>query len=193
MIDIGVASPSAHGHAMISTATALISACASRGSGRRPAHTANVTTATPITAGTNQPATASASFWIGARLRCASAPCARSARGSVSAPTRSARITSVPVPFTVAPVTRSPRSCDRDRLARDHRLVDRRLAFEHDAVDRDLLAGPHAQPVARRAISSSGDVALRPVSAIRRAVFGARSSSARIAAPVRLRARSSST
>ena len=33
MIDIGVARPSAHGHAMISTATAFTSACASRGSG----------------------------------------------------------------------------------------------------------------------------------------------------------------
>ena len=33
MIDIGVARPSAHGHAMISTATALMSACAIRGSG----------------------------------------------------------------------------------------------------------------------------------------------------------------
>ena len=33
MIDIGVARPSAHGHAMMSTATALTSACASRGSG----------------------------------------------------------------------------------------------------------------------------------------------------------------
>ena len=33
MIDIGVARPSAHGQAMISTATALTSACASRGSG----------------------------------------------------------------------------------------------------------------------------------------------------------------
>ena len=33
MIAIGVASPSAHGHAMMSTATAFTSACASRGSG----------------------------------------------------------------------------------------------------------------------------------------------------------------
>ena len=42
MIDIGVASPSAHGHAMISTATALTSAYASRGSGPTIAQTTNV-------------------------------------------------------------------------------------------------------------------------------------------------------
>jgi hypothetical protein len=36
----------------------------------------------------------------------------------------------------------------RDRLSGDHRLVDRRAALEHDAVDRHLLAGAHAQPVA---------------------------------------------
>ena len=42
MIDIGVARPSAHGHAMISTATALMSACAMRGSGPTSAQTTNV-------------------------------------------------------------------------------------------------------------------------------------------------------
>ena len=42
MIDIGVASPSAQGQAMISTATALTSAYASRGSGPTMAQTTNV-------------------------------------------------------------------------------------------------------------------------------------------------------
>ena len=42
MIAIGVARPSAHGQAMISTATALTSACAKRGSGPNAAHTTNV-------------------------------------------------------------------------------------------------------------------------------------------------------
>ena len=46
MIDIGVASPSAHGQAMISTATALTSACASRGSGPSDAQATKVITAT---------------------------------------------------------------------------------------------------------------------------------------------------
>ena len=53
MIDIGVASPSAQGQAMISTATALTSAQASGGcSGAAIAHTKNVMTAIASTAGT---------------------------------------------------------------------------------------------------------------------------------------------
>ena len=60
MIAIGVASPSAQGHAMMSTATALTSASARRGSGPHSAHPANAATATVTTAGTNQAANRSA-------------------------------------------------------------------------------------------------------------------------------------
>jgi hypothetical protein len=45
---------------------------------------------------------------MGARLRCASATICTICDKSVSEPTRSARMTSEPVPFTVAPITRSP-------------------------------------------------------------------------------------
>ena len=65
MIDMGVARPSAQGQAMIRTATATISAWASRGSGPTVAQTTNATTATTMTAGTNQAATRSAIRWIG--------------------------------------------------------------------------------------------------------------------------------
>ena len=51
MIDIGVASPRAHGHAMMRTATALTMAKAKRGSGPNHAQTANVIAATASTAG----------------------------------------------------------------------------------------------------------------------------------------------
>lgn len=37
---------------------------------------------------------------------------------------------------------------NRHRLARDHRLVDRAVPLDDDAVDRDLLARPHPQAVA---------------------------------------------
>ena len=57
MIDIGVANPSAHGQAIISTATALMSAYAYRGSGPSVAHATNVITATRSTAGTKYVAT----------------------------------------------------------------------------------------------------------------------------------------
>src|SRR5262249_9661185 len=36
---------------------------------------------------------------------------------------------------------------DWNRLTRDHRLVDRTVAFEYDAIDRDLLAWPDPQRV----------------------------------------------
>ena len=62
MIDMGVASPSAHGHAMINTATAFTRACASRGSGPNSAQSPNVRIEIRITEGTNQPETRSASF-----------------------------------------------------------------------------------------------------------------------------------
>ena len=39
---------------------------------------------------------------------------------------------------------------DRDRLAGQHRCVDRRPALDDDAVDRDPVAGPDAQEVADR-------------------------------------------
>ena len=60
MMDIGVASPSAHGHAMMRTATAFTSAYARRGSGPQIAHATNVATATSTTAGTNHEETTSA-------------------------------------------------------------------------------------------------------------------------------------
>ena len=52
IIDIGVANPSAHGQAMIKTATALTSAWARRGAGPTSPQTTNVTIATRTTAGT---------------------------------------------------------------------------------------------------------------------------------------------
>ena len=52
MIDIGVAKPSAHGHAMMSTASALTSACAIFGSGPTSAQVTNVAAETSTTPGT---------------------------------------------------------------------------------------------------------------------------------------------
>ena len=65
-------------------------------------------TATAITAGTNQAATASACRWIGARERWALATMATICASVVSAPTRRASMTRLPVPLMVAPVTGSP-------------------------------------------------------------------------------------
>ena len=59
MIDIGVASPSAQGQAMISTDTAATTACARRGSGPKKVQPKNASAATRITAGTNHDDTTS--------------------------------------------------------------------------------------------------------------------------------------
>ena len=69
MTDIGVASPSAQGQAMISTDTAATSPFASPGAGPTIAHTKKASTAAAMTVGTNHPDTRSASFCMGARER----------------------------------------------------------------------------------------------------------------------------
>ncbi|MNI26937.1 hypothetical protein D3C73_806580 [compost metagenome] len=61
MIDIGVASPSAQGQAMIRTETAATRPKEKRGSGPQTDQAMKARTATAITAGTNQLATRSAS------------------------------------------------------------------------------------------------------------------------------------
>ncbi len=193
MIDIGVARPSAHGQAMISTATALTSACARRGSGPSAAHAAKVSAAAATTTGTNTAATRSARPWIGARERCASETIATMCASSVSAPTRSARITNEPVPLTVAPVTLlpaafstgigSPVSIDSSRRPEPSSTMPSLGTF---SPGRTRRRSPGLT-------SASGTSRSLPSGRTSRAVFGARPRSARIALPVRARAESSST
>lgn len=71
-IAVGVASPRAHGQAMISTETARTSAVASFASGAARSHAAKVTSAMPSTIGVKMPLTVSASLAIGAFEPCAS-------------------------------------------------------------------------------------------------------------------------
>ena len=110
MIDIGVARPSAHGQAMMSTETAAMRPNVMRGSGPQIDQARNAAIATVITSGTNQPATWSASRWIGARLLCACATICTIWASIVSRPTLSARMTKLPVWFMVPPMTFAPAS-----------------------------------------------------------------------------------
>ena len=165
---VGVASPSAHGQAMISTATAAVNAAvAAPAPSSQP--TARVASDSAITTGTNTAETRSARrctwalpFWASSTSR---AICA----SWVSAPTRVARTTSRPPAFTVAPATVvAGADLDRHRLAGEHRGVDRRRALDDDAVGGDLLARPHDEQVADRelvdrdahldAVAQDGDV-----------------------------------
>ncbi len=193
MIDIGVASPSAQGQAMISTETAAMIACASAGSGPSISQTRKAASADRTTAGTNQDATRSASRCIGARDRCAAATMATMRASIASSPTFSARISRLPSPFMVPPVTMSSRSLTTGR--------DSPVSMLSSTVERPsstTASTGTASPGRTRRVSpammfSSGASYSSPSGRTRRAVFGARSSRARIASPVRARARSSMT
>ena len=103
---VGVASPSAHGQAMMSTDTAAVNAK----SALSPVASQNpsVATASPMITGTNTPDTRSASRCTGALPVCASSTSRAICASAVSAPIRVARTTSRPPAFTVAPATSSP-------------------------------------------------------------------------------------
>jgi hypothetical protein len=193
MIDMGVARPSAQGQAMISTATALTSASASRGSGPRVAQTAKVTAATATTVGTKYADTRSASRWMGARLRCASPTMRTMPASSVSAPTRRASMTRDPVPLTVPPVTVAPGVFSTG--------IDSPVSIDSSTELRPSTTRPSTgtfSPGRTRRWSpgftcSRGTSSSTPSALTRRAVGGASPSRALIALLVRLRARSSST
>ena len=103
---VGVARPSAHGQAMISTATAAVNAVVAPSPA--PIQNPNVPTARAMTRGTNTAETRSARRWTGALPFCASATSRPIWASWVSAPTRVARTTRRPPALTVAPLTASP-------------------------------------------------------------------------------------
>ena len=104
----------------------------------------------------------SASAWIGARERCASATMATMRASVVSAPVRSTRMSKLPVPLSVPPVTRSPAafSTGSGSPVRSD-FVDGAAAFEHDAVDRHLVAG-RTRRTSPTATSASGTSSVVP-------------------------------
>ena len=115
MMAVGVASPSAQGQEITSTAMACFSAVANAA----PAsiHPANVTSAMPMTTGTKIPLTRSANREIGA-LELAAASTSRTMRlSAVSSPTRVARKRKLPEVLIVAPTTSSPSDRSTGRLS----------------------------------------------------------------------------
>ena len=105
-IAVGVASPSAHGQAMISTATAAVNAWATPWPTMRCP--ASVTSATSTTTGTKTCEILSTSRSTGALPACASRTSLPICASVVSAPTRVASTTRRPEVFSVAPVTAEP-------------------------------------------------------------------------------------
>ncbi len=103
---VGVASPRAHGQAMIRTATAAVKAATAPAP--LPSQYPKVPTASAMTTGTKTAEIRSARRWAAALPFCASST-SRAIRASwVSEPTRVASTTSRPPALTVAPVTVSP-------------------------------------------------------------------------------------
>ena len=148
IIEVGVASPIAHGQAMIRTATKLRSA-SRLGAEDEPhyeresrdrRHHRHEDAADPV----RQPLYGR----LGAlRSSTILIICCR----AVSFPTFVASNLNEPVVFMVAPITPSPTlSYNRHGLAGDHGLVHRRLARDHHAIDRHLLPGPDHHDVPYR-------------------------------------------
>ena len=106
MIAVGVASPSAQGQAMISTATAAVSAAFAPWPARSQA--TSVPKAITITIGTKTDETRSASRCTGAREPWASSTSRAICASAVFPPTLVASTASRPDVFTVAPNTASP-------------------------------------------------------------------------------------
>ena len=116
MIAVGVASPSAHGQAMTSTATAGVRA-ATRLACRAKYQTRNVSRATPSTAGTKKAEIVSASFCTGALLPWASSTSRTIDASIVWSPLAVTRYKSVPLPLSVPPITPSPFAFSTGRLS----------------------------------------------------------------------------
>ena len=175
VIEMGVASPTAQGQAMISTAMAFRNAYAISAPGRRTTTRRAVTMAMATTICTKYAAMTSASRWIGARVRCASPTICTIRASRVSEPTRSARM----IEGAVAVHRRAGhlvarRLGHRHGLARDHGFVHPARALEHLAVHGHFLAGLHAQAVADATVSS-GTCSSVPSSRTRQARLGASS------------------
>ena len=124
---VGVASPSAHGQAMMSTATAAVNANVALSP--VPSQNASVATDRAMTTGTKTPEIRSARRWTGALPVWASSTSRAIWARAVSAPTLVARMTRRPPALTVAPATSEPgRDLDGHRLAGEHAHVDGRAS-----------------------------------------------------------------
>ena len=189
MMAVGVASPSAHGQAMTSTATAFRIA-SSQCPVPRP-QPSTVSAAMPSTTGTNTALTWSTSRWIGA-LRAWADSTSRTMRASVlSAPSAVARTTSSPSAFTEPPVTRSPGWRATGRLSPVIMDSSTWLAPSSTTPSAGTRSPGRTTTSSPRTSCDTGSSTSRP-SRRTRATWGRRACSARIASPVCRLARPSS-
>ena len=182
MMATGVASPSAQGQEMTSTAIAEETA----NSAPAPAisHTASVTSAIPMTMGTNTPATLSASWAIGALLALASSISRTIWDRVVSSPTLSALHFKKPALLTVAETTFAP-GCFSTGILSPVIAASSTLEFPSSTVPSTGIRLPGLTRNTSPARSASVGISSSLPSAVRRiAVFGDRSMSFVIASLV---------
>ncbi len=163
MMESGVASPSAHGQATISTAVAVASAWTKRGSGPKTSHAANVTAARSDH-GRHEPGGDAVHELLERRTAALRLPDPRHDAGEQRVGADGVRAHHDAPGAVEGPAGHAVARAllGGDGLAREHRLVDRGRALEDDAVDRDALPRPHAEPVARDHVPER-DVLLGPV------------------------------
>ena len=189
MSAVGVASPSAHGHAMMSTATAAVKAAVGVARDDEPAGERRERERDHDRDEDARDAVDEPLDRRLPRLRLGDEPGDLRER-RLRADLRRAHDEATERVDRRACDVGAGRDLDRHGLAGEHRLVDRRLALDDDAVGRDLLAGPDDEQVADRRARRSAPSTSTP-SRRTRASFAPSSSSARIAAPERRRARAS--
>ena len=151
-----MARPRAHGHAMMSTATAAVKAA--DGSPVTRSQPASVASESRITIGTNTAETRSTSRCTGALPACVSRHEARDLRERRVGPDPRR-----PDDQAAVAVDRAARDIrpgldvDRHRLAGEQGLIDGRGPLLDDAVGRELLAGPDDEAVSDLELVRSND------------------------------------
>ena len=130
---------------------------------------------------------------MGARERCATATISTIWASIVSEPTRVASITRLPVPLIVAPVSLSPSVFSTGTGSPEIMLSSTEERPSTTTPSTGTLSPGLTRSRSPTCTSSSGTSSSLPSGRITRAVFAARSSSARMALPVPSRARSSIT
>ena len=130
---------------------------------------------------------------MGARLRWASLTSLTICANMVSLPTRSARMTSDPVRFTVAPTSRLPGALSTG--IDSPVIMDSSTELDPSSTipSTGTLSPGRTRNLSPGLTCSSGMSSSVPSSCSTRAVFGLKSNRARMAPLVRLRARNSST
>ena len=188
MMAVGVARPSAHGQAMTSTATALISACwKSPTANHQPA---KVSSAITTTTGTNTAAIRSARRCTGAFEPCACSTRRMMPASRVCAPTPVARQRRFPLPLRVAAKTLSPLRLSMGRLS-PVSIASLTADSPCSTTPSTGTASPGRSTKRSPGLSDSTATSMSSPSRSISAIFGCRRSKASSAAVVRALARAS--